>query len=66
MIVNASFGRSFSLTERRRLEFRLEANNLTNTVNITSIGTVVNSNTYGLALAAGTMRSVQGTVRYRF
>jgi trimeric autotransporter adhesin len=64
--LNSSFGRSFSLSERRRLEFRLEATNLTNHVNIGSIGTVVNSNTYGIALAAGAMRTMQGTVRFRF
>ncbi len=64
--LNASFGRSFSLGERRRLEFRMEATNVTNHVNIASIGTVVNSLTYGLPLGAGSMRTMQGTVRFRF
>ncbi len=64
--LNSSFGRSFSLGDRRRLEFRLDATNVTNHVNIGGIGTVVNSNTYGIALAAGAMRTLQGTVRFRF
>jgi hypothetical protein len=64
--LNASFGRSFSLGERRRLEARLESTNVTNHVNISSFGTVVNSLTYGLPLTAGSMRTMQGVVRFRF
>ncbi len=64
--LNAGLGRSFSLSERRRLEFRLDANNVLNHVNITGIGTVVNALTYGLPLSAGGMRTVTGTVRFRF
>jgi len=64
--LNASFGRSFTIRERKRLEFRIDTTNLTNHVNITNVGTVVNSSTYGLALTAGAMRTVQGTVRFRF
>ena len=42
--VNGSFGRGFRMGDnRRRLEFRLEGNNLTNRVSITSLGTVVNA-----------------------
>jgi outer membrane receptor protein involved in Fe transport len=64
--INSSIGRSLNLGERRRLEFRLEANNLTNHVNITNFGTVVNSSNYGLATAAGAMRTLQINVRLRF
>jgi hypothetical protein len=66
--MNAAFGRSFQIGEntRHRLEGRLEANNVLNHVNITSYGTVVNSANYGLATAAGQMRSIQLTVRFRF
>lgn len=64
---NASFGRSFRLRDdRRRLEFRLEANNITNSVNITSFNTVVGATNYGLPLLAGGMRTVNATVRIRF
>ncbi len=64
--LNASLGRSFNLTERRRIEFRLESTNLTNHVNITSLSTVVNATNFGLPLAAGQMRSFNMLVRLRF
>ncbi len=64
--LNASFGRGFSLGERRNLEFRMDANNVLNNVNISSVGTTLNANTYGLPLAAGAMRSISLTARFRF
>jgi hypothetical protein len=57
--------RSISLTERKRLEFRVEAANVLNHVNVTSFGTVVNSLTYEVPTAAGTMRSLTATIRFR-
>jgi hypothetical protein len=39
--INSSISRSISLSERRRLEFRLEANNVTNHVNYTSVSTAM-------------------------
>ncbi len=63
---NASFGRSFTLAERRRVEFRVEGTNITNHVQITNVGTTVNALTYGLPLSAGGMRTVQANVRLRF
>lgn len=65
-VANASFGRGFGLGERRNLEFRFDANNILNHVNISSFGTTLNSSTYGLPLAAGGMRSASLTVRFRF
>jgi hypothetical protein len=64
--LNASIGRSINLSERRRLEFRLETTNLTNHVNLTSFGTVVNASNYDVPLAAGAMRSLNMVVRFRF
>ena len=64
--VNSSLSRSFTLGERRRLEFRLEANNLLNNVNFTNLYTVVNASNYGLPSAAGGMRTIQANVRLRF
>ena len=68
VVLNAGFGRSFQIGEstRRRLELRLEGQNVLNHVNLTSYGTVVNAANYGQATAAGTMRSVQLTARFRF
>lgn len=67
-ILNASFGRSFNFggDPRYGMEFRVQADNALNHVNINGIGTVVNSANYGLATNAGDMRSVQINVRFRF
>jgi outer membrane receptor protein involved in Fe transport len=67
-MLNASVGRSFNVggDPRRGFEIRLSADNALNHVNITGIGTVVNSTNYGLATQAGDMRSVQLNLRFRF
>jgi hypothetical protein len=64
--MNGSFGRAFTLGERRVLDFRVEASNLMNTVNITRFGTTVNSSNYGVATGAGSMRTVTANLRVRF
>lgn len=64
--LNASFGRSFGLGERRNLEFRFDGTNVLNHVSITGVGTTLNSTMYGLPLAASAMRSLSLTARFRF
>lgn len=65
--VNTSVGRNIGLGEtRRNLEIRAEANNVFNQMSVTRIGTTVNSSSYGLATAAGAMRSVTLSMRLRF
>ena len=64
--LNLAFARSFTLSERRRLEFRIESNNVLNHVNYTSFYTIVNSVNYGLPSAAGSMRTLDAVVRFRF
>lgn len=65
--LNLGLGRNFPMFgERRSMEFRVEANNALNIVNISRFGTTVNSSNYGLATAAGAMRSVTANVRFRF
>jgi hypothetical protein len=64
--LNASFGRGFGLGERRNLEFRFDATNVLNHVNIAGIGTTLNGATYGLPLSAAAMRSASVTLRFRF
>jgi hypothetical protein len=62
-----SVGRSIGLGEmRRNLEIRAEANNVFNQMSVTRIGTTVNSSSYGLATAAGGMRTVTLSARLRF
>ena len=64
--LNVAFARSFNLSERRRLEFRVESNNVLNHVNYTNLYTVVNAVNYGLPSAAGAMRTLDAVVRFRF
>jgi hypothetical protein len=64
--LNVAVARSISLAERKRLEFRLESNNVLNHVNYLSYYTVVNSVNYGLPSQAGSMRTMNAVVRYRF
>lgn len=64
--LNLSVGRSFTVREGKRLEFRVESTNLLNHVNYTSYYTVVNSVNYGLPSAAGGMRTLDAVVRFRF
>jgi len=64
--LNLAIGRSFSLGERRRLEVRLESQNVTNHVSFTRLGTVVNAIDYGLPAATQPMRTLTWTTRVRF
>jgi hypothetical protein len=64
--LNAAFARSFNLSERRRIELRIETTNLTNHVSYTNLYTVVNAVNYGLPSAASGMRTVQAVLRLRF
>lgn len=64
--VNLSLGRTFTLSDRRRLEFRINSENATNHVNISNISTVVNASNYGLPTSAAAMRTVTMLLRLRF
>lgn len=65
-----TFGMSVSKTllakDTRALELRLSANNVFNHPEYTTIGTVVDSRNYGQVIAAGAMRTVNLSARYRF
>ena len=63
--MNLQLARTIQIGERKNLEFNVSATNLLNHVNITGFGTVVNSLNYGLATAAGQMRTISATVRFR-
>ena len=64
--LNLSLQRTVALTERLRLQLRVDSVNFTNHVNITAFGTVVNSLTYGVPTAAGGMRNLTFTARFNF
>ena len=65
-----TFGMSVSKTmlakDTRALELRLSANNVLNHPQFTSIGTAVDTRTYGEVIGAGAMRTVTLSARYRF
>ena len=65
-----TFGMSVSKTmlakDMRALEVRIAANNVFNHPQFTNIGTALNSPTYGQVIAAGAMRTVTLSARYRF
>ncbi|MCW5979049.1 MAG: TonB-dependent receptor [Bryobacteraceae bacterium] len=65
-LMNASVSRSIPLGEGRAIEFRADASNVLNRVNIAAIGTVVNASSFGLATAAASMRSLTLNARVRF
>ena len=56
----------FPLKESRVLEFRAQATNIFNIVNYSSIDTSVTSPTFGRVTAAGGMRQITMTARFRF
>jgi hypothetical protein len=64
--MNLSLARNINLSERNRMEVRVDSTNFLNHVNISNIGTVVNSLTYGLPSSAGGMRTLSATLRFRF
>jgi hypothetical protein len=65
-----TFGMSVSKTllakDTRALELRISANNVFNHPEYTSISTIVGTPTYGQVIAAGSMRTVNLSARYRF
>jgi hypothetical protein len=65
-VMNLSLSRSINLGERRRFEMRGDGTNIFNHVNITNLGTVVNAVNYGLPTAAGAMRTLSVSLRFRF
>ena len=64
--MNLSLQRTVTLHERTRLQFRVDATNVTNHVNITNFGTVVNSINYGVPMSASGMRTFSATLRLNF
>jgi TonB dependent receptor-like, beta-barrel len=64
--LNASFGRSFRLDDRRQVEFRVESQNVTNHVSISGFNTVVNAKNEAVATSAAAMRKLTLNLRLRF
>jgi hypothetical protein len=65
-VFDMAFTKIFPLKEARVLEFRAQATNVLNLVNYSSIDTNLNSPTFGRVIAAGGMRQITLTTRFRF
>jgi hypothetical protein len=64
--INLSFGRSFRIDDKRRLEFRVDSTNFLNHVSYLTAGTVVNASNYGIATSTAAMRTITAQLRFRF
>ncbi|MGA2419571.1 MAG: TonB-dependent receptor [Candidatus Acidiferrum sp.] len=64
--MDMSISKTFPIKEFRALELRVTASNVFNNVYYTSIGTVVNSPSFGEVTSAGTTRRVTFYARFRF
>jgi hypothetical protein len=61
-----SFSKNVQLKEMQAMEFRFSASNVFNMVHYASVDTTLGSPTFGQVVAAGPMRRVTLTTRYRF
>ncbi len=64
--VNMAMAKTFSLGDTKAFEVRVQATNVFNNPQFTTIDTVVNSPTFGRVVGAGGMRKMQFLARYRF
>ena len=64
--LNASVGRSFSLGDRKTLDWRVDATNAINRVTYASVNALVGSPQFGLPNRASPMRKLRMTLRWRF
>jgi uncharacterized membrane protein YgcG len=66
LLFDMAMTRLVPVRDNRTLELRISASNVFNRPQFTSIDTTVNSPTYGQVTAAGSMRTIQLTARFRF
>jgi len=65
-LLNASFGRTFRVSDRVSMDFRLDATNALNHVTYPNWNTTVTSSQFGLPNTANPMRNIQTVFRARF
>ena len=66
LLFDMALTRLVPMKDNRMLELRVSAANVFNRPQLTSIDTIVNSPTFGRVTAAGPMRTLQLTARFRF
>ncbi|MGH8102783.1 MAG: carboxypeptidase regulatory-like domain-containing protein, partial [Chthoniobacterales bacterium] len=64
--LDMSLNKTIQIKEFRALDLRITASNIFNMVNYSSLGTAVNSITFGQVTGVGTMRRVTVQARFRF
>jgi hypothetical protein len=64
--LNSGIARTFTLSPRLYLDWRIDATNVLNRVTFSGVNTTVGSPQFGLANRANTMRKLQSTIRMRF
>jgi hypothetical protein len=64
--LNMNVTRTFVLTQRFNMDWRVDVTNLLNRVTYSAIGTAIGSTQFGLPIAANSMRRIQTSVRLRF
>ena len=64
--VNMAIAKTFTMGDTKGFEVRLQATNVFNNPQFTTIDTVVNSPTFGHVILPGGMRQLQFLARYRF
>ena len=64
--MNAGVARTFTLSDRLNLDWRIDANNILNRVTYSGVNTIFGNPQFGVPNRANTMRKVQTTLRLRF
>ncbi len=64
--LNMNVTRTFLLTQRFNMDWRVDVTNLLNRVTFSQINTLVGSSQFGLPVTANQMRKIQTSVRLRF
>jgi hypothetical protein len=64
--LDMSLNKTMQIKEYRALDLRITASNIFNMVNFSSLGTAVNSITFGEVTGVGNMRRVTVQARFRF
>jgi hypothetical protein len=64
--LNAGITRSFPVTARLNVDWRIDATNLLNRVTYNNVSTIVNSPQFGLPTSTNDMRKIQTSIRLRF
>jgi hypothetical protein len=65
-VFDMAIQKTVTFGEVRSLEFRLQASNIFNTPQFTTINTIVNSPSFGQVISVGSMRRLQFVTRFRF